>query len=238
MSSELNLRPATADDLPAIAALYERVRVAAVPQMPPVVHDSEQIRAWVSGWDLAEHEVWVAETDRLVGFLTLTETWLDSLYVEPAAQRTGVGSALVALAQAQRPQGFALWVFETNEPAREFYRRHGFVELEHTDGSENEERSPDLRMAWLGERPLDFLRGQIDDVDHELGRLLARRAALTAAVQDRKPVAGHSGRDAAREAEIAERMAHLAPALGVERVARIVDVIITESLDAAAGDGR
>lgn len=237
MSSELNLRPATTDDLAGVAALYERVRSAAVPLMPPAVHTSDEIRSWVTGWNLAEREVWVAETDRLVGFLVLTETWLDALYVEPAAQRSGVGSALLEVARNRRPEGFGLWVFETNEPARGFYRHHGFVELEHTDGAENEERSPDIRMVWPGEQPLAHLRRQIDEVDHDLAQLLARRAALTAAVQDRKPVAGHSGRDAAREAEIAERMGRLAPALGVARLARIVDVIITESLDAAAGNG-
>ena len=40
-------------------------------------------------------------------------------------------------------------------------------------------------------------------------------------------------RDAVREAEIARRVAAIAPELGEERVARIVDLIITESLDAA-----
>ena len=39
-------------------------------------------------------------------------------------------------------------MFESNAPARAFYARHGLVEREHTDGSENEERAPDLRMAW------------------------------------------------------------------------------------------
>ncbi|QIX26374.1 GNAT family N-acetyltransferase [Nocardioides sp. JQ2195] len=236
MSSELSLRPATDDDLPAIATLYERARGAAVPQMPPPVHTSAQIRAWVVSWNLDEREVWVAEADRPVGFLALTEGWLESLYVEPSAQRSGVGSALLEVARSRRPQGFALWVFETNAPAREFYRRHGLIELECTDGADNEERSPDIRMAWPGEEPLDYLRGQIDHVDHDLGLLLARRAALTAAVQERKPVGGTAGRDASREQEIAERMARLAPALGVVRMGRIVDVIIAESLAAAVED--
>src|SRR3546814_6715428 len=77
-------------------------------------------------------------------------------------------------------------------------------------------------MAWLGEQPLVFLRNQIDEVDDQLAGLLARRQALTAAVQVRKPVGGHAGRDPQREREIAERMAARAPALGLERVARIV----------------
>lgn len=238
MSSDLTLRPATTGDLPGIAALYQRARSAAVPQMPPAVHSPSQIHDWVTTWDLTSREVWVAEAVGLRGFLTLTGAWLDSLYVVPTAQRTGVGSALIEVAQSLRPKGFALWVFESNMPAREFYRRHGLVELEQTDGVENEERSPDIRMAWPGTDPVAFLRGQIDEVDQDLARLLARRVALTAAVQAYKPVGGLQGRDPAREREIAERMSEQAPVLGTDRLARIVHAIITESLEAAAENSR
>lgn len=117
-----------------------------------------------------------------------------------------------------------------NTPARAFYARHGLVELERTDGSGNEERTPDLKMAWPGTDPLTFLRGLIDDVDEQLGELLARRAALTRAVQDHKP---STDRDPVRERAIAEALATRAPALGTDRLARIVDAIVTESLDAA-----
>jgi chorismate mutase len=124
-------------------------------------------------------------------------------------------------------------VFETNLAARRFYRRHGLVELEHTDGSGNEEGAPDLRMAWPGADPVSFLRGQVDEVDAELAVLLARRAALTAAIQRFKPVAGHAGRDPGREAHIAARMAAHAPGLGEEGFRRIMHEVITVSLDAA-----
>lgn len=236
MPSDLSLRRASTADLPSIAGIHQRARHAAVPAMPPLVHTLDELVAWVTGWDLTRREVWVAETDRVVGYLSMTATWLEDLYVDPDAQRDGVGSALLEVAVASRPQGFALWVFESNHPARAFYRRHGLVELEHTDGSENEEQTPDIRVAWLGEDPVAFLRGQIDEVDHDLGQLLARRTALTAAVQDHKPVGGQTGRDPRREREIAERMASLAPELGADRLARIVHVIITESLDASAGN--
>ena len=60
--------------------------------------------------------------------------------------------------------------------------------------------------------------------------MLARRVALTRAVQPHKPVAE---RDPDRERAIAEAMALRAPALGADRLARIVHAIITESLDAS-----
>ncbi len=68
-------------------------------------------------------------------------------------------------------------------------------------------------MAWLGHDPLAYLRGRIDEVDDELAVLLARRMALTAAVQDHKEVGGHAGRDPEREAEIVQRMAAHVPGL-------------------------
>lgn len=236
MSSEpgdLLLRPAAPDDLPAVADLYVAARVAAVPDMPPLVHPPADVAAWVGSWDLGRKEVWLAEGgDGPVGFAVVERDWLDSLYVHPEHARRGVGAALLDVVKGIRPQGFSLWVFADNRPARDFYRGHGLVELEHTDGSTNEERSPDLRMAWPGDEPLAFLRGQIDEADEELGRLLARRVALTAAVQQHKPVPGEAGRDSGREAEITRRVAHHVPALDEERVHRIVHTIITESLAA------
>jgi len=39
-------------------------------------------------------------------------------------------------------------VFESNTGARRLYERRGLVVLERTDGSGNEEKAPDLRLAW------------------------------------------------------------------------------------------
>jgi hypothetical protein len=41
-----------------------------------------------------------------------------------------------------------LWTFVTNTGARRFYERHGFVAVETTDGSHNEEAAPDIRFVW------------------------------------------------------------------------------------------
>ncbi len=229
MPTELTLRPATEADGEALTGIHLGSRRAAT--MPPGVHTDDATRHWLAA-RLREDEVWLAELDGLpVGYARFTDTWLDDLYVLPAYAGRGVGSALLDLVKAQRPDGFCLWVFEMNAPARAFYAHHGLLELERTDGSGNEERSPDVRLAWPGCSPLVFLRGLIDEVDDQLGDLLARRTALTAAVQDIKH---DPARDPDRERAIAEAMAARAPSLGVERLSRIVHTIITESLDAAA----
>jgi chorismate mutase/GNAT superfamily N-acetyltransferase len=228
---DLTLRPGDAEDMAEVAELYIAARRAALGQMPAGVHDDTEVRQWVAGLP-ARTEVWVAERDEITGFAVLDGAWLDSLYVGPQHQGNGTGTLLLDLVKAQRPSGFALWVFASNTTARGFYHRHGLVELEHTDGSANEERSPDVRMAWPGVEPLRYLRGQIDQVDDEVALLLARRFALTAAVQGFKERPGQVGRDAAREAEIAARMAAHAPGLGELAIARIMHQVISESLDA------
>ena len=229
--SDLSLRPATAADLSAIAEVHLAARHGAGASFPPSVHADEEAYAWVAGWDLTSYDVWLAAVgDEVAGYARCTTTWLDDLYVRPEHQGRGVGGALFDLVTTVRPDGFCLWVFESNAPARAFYRRRGCLELERTDGAGNEEHAPDIRVAWPGADPVAYLRGLIDETDLVLGDVLARRTALTRAVQSVKP----SGeRDAAREAEISRRVAAVAPELGDERVARIVDVIITESLAAS-----
>jgi chorismate mutase/GNAT superfamily N-acetyltransferase len=241
-SNDLVLRPATTDDAEQLTELYIATRRAAEPAMPPQLHSAESVLAHTTGV-IVEKEVWVAESDEILGFATLDRAFLDALYVGPDHQGFGIGTALLDLAKARRPDGFALWVFASNAPARGFYRRHGLVELEHTDGFANEERSPDVRMAWPGADPIAFLRRQIDDVDDDLALVLARRFALTATVQGYKSRPGQEGRDPARERQIAqkmvERMSGHASGLDADALGRIMHAIITESLDAyESGQGR
>ncbi len=231
------LRPATAEDAEVLASVHLASRTGATPPMPPSVHPAEDVLPWVTRWLAEDGEVWIAEVaGEPVGYARFTSTWLDQLYVVPEHAGNGIGSLLLDLVKSSRPGGFALWVFESNEPARRFYRRHGLLELETTDGSGNDEHAPDVRMAWPGEEPMAYLRSQVDEVDDELAVLLARRAALTAVIQRFKDVPGHAGRDAAREAEIVARMARHAPSLGEAGLHRIMHEVIGASLDAVTDD--
>ena len=77
------------------------------------------------------------------------------------------------------------------------------------------------------------LRGRIDQMDAELAELLERRALVAAQVQRLKPVGYFAGRDMGRERELVERMAEHAPRLGADRLAAIMDRVISEGLAAA-----
>lgn len=79
--------------------------------------------------------VTVAEADeRLLGFLALCveEQRLDQLFVSPAAQGRGVGSALFEVAVREMPNGFWLSTQPGNHRARAFYERRG-MSVDHTD---------------------------------------------------------------------------------------------------------
>src|SRR5262249_31950021 len=88
------------------------------------------------------------------GFAVLSGDMLSHLYVHPRSIGTGIGHTLFEHAKTQRPDGFEFWVFQQNEHARRFYEAHGATAVEFTDGSGNEERTPDVRYEWRRrERP-------------------------------------------------------------------------------------
>jgi putative acetyltransferase len=95
----------------------------------------------------AECAVWGAFEDELIGFIAFREGWVDQLYVLPGCQGRGAGQALLRIAMVKSP-GLQLWAFQRNAAARRFYERLGFVAVEQTDGSRNEEREPDVRYRW------------------------------------------------------------------------------------------
>jgi GNAT superfamily N-acetyltransferase/chorismate mutase len=228
----LELRPAVVADADAVTAVLLRSRAETLPAMPALAHDDQAVREHVRG-RLHDAEAWVAVVDGTVVGIALAEgAWLDMLYVLPEHAGNGIGSALLAVLKHARPEGFALWVFESNQGARDFYHAQGLVELERTDGSDNEECRPHVRMAWPGRDPMGYLRAQVDEVDAELAAVINRRLALTREIQKHKAVPGHPGRDEPRETEIAERMAQRAPGLTVEEWRRVVHELITVSLDA------
>jgi chorismate mutase/ribosomal protein S18 acetylase RimI-like enzyme len=243
-AEEFELRPGFRDDLYPLAEVF--LAATAGPGHPPETRTPEEVRAWcLQLLDQPDRELWVAVRDaRHLGFVVLERDWVNLIAVHPGRPARGVGAALLDLVKSMRPHGFGLRVYQANERARAFYRRHGLVELERTDGESYLDAQPDLQMAWLGEDPRSYLRSRIDEVDDELAVLLARRTALTAAVQDHKVATGgaggEAGRDSGREAEIVARMARHVPDLGADRIARVMHTVIEESLAAweeRVGDG-
>jgi len=85
--------------------------------------------------------------EAMSGVIAFHDDWIEQLYVLPAAQGRGIGGALLEIAQ-QGADRLQLWTFRRNAGARRFYEARGFVQVEETDGSRNEEREPDVRYLW------------------------------------------------------------------------------------------
>jgi putative acetyltransferase len=142
------IRRARPEDAEAVVRIFRESRAEAMPWLPVLHTPEEDIGHFARQF---EAEVaYVFEVDeRVVGFAVVKGDELDALYVAPEAQRRGVGSALFTKTQEERPDGFEFWVFRDNERARSFYEAHGARVIGATDGSENEERTPDVRYEWL-----------------------------------------------------------------------------------------
>lgn len=143
------VRDAVPADGEAVADVFLTARHTAMPWLRSP-RTEEEVRGWFGGLpERTEGRVLVAERDgAVVGFAEVLPGELNHLYVDPQAQGCGVGTALFARATELEPGGFALWTFQRNVRARAFYAARGCSEVYETDGADNEEREPDVRIAW------------------------------------------------------------------------------------------
>lgn len=112
----------------------------------PVLHNRGEDLSFLRRM-IASHRVWVARGPEALGFIAVKQGDIAGFYVAEASRGQGIGTALLEQVKAGEPR-LALWTFQANEGAIRFYARHGFVEVERTDGAGNEERLPDVRMVW------------------------------------------------------------------------------------------
>ena len=147
----VRIRPAGGEDADPIARLF--LASKATLTFLPNIHTDEETFSFIVNIVLRDQEVHVAETNgEINGFIAMHGDMVEHLYVRPDLLRRGIGSALLQVAKERLPSGFRLWVFLQNVPARRFYERHGLRLVEETDGSRNEERTPDALYEW---RPTD-----------------------------------------------------------------------------------
>ena len=145
------LRPLQLPDIDAAARVHRAAFDHALPSLAGLHTPQED------SWFFRERvfktcELWGAFDDTgLTGLIAFREDWIDQLYVLPDVQRRGVGSALLQRAKDTFAR-LHLWTFQRNQPARRFYKSHGFVLVRETDGADNEEREPDALYLWTRER--------------------------------------------------------------------------------------
>jgi len=144
----ITFRPATLADADAIRAIIVDTKAAAMPWLP-VVHTPAEDAWWVSNILIPKTDVTVAERNgTVVGVLSYHEGMVEQLYVAQHAQRLGIGRHLLDKCKQISPSGLRLWCFAGNTGGIAFYSAQGFRIIEETDGSRNEEQTPDLLFAW------------------------------------------------------------------------------------------
>ena len=145
----MQLRTAQPADSDAVVDILHAARASALSYLP-IVHSDAEDRAFFGGLVARGATTVAVDAQRIVAFVALGAARVEHLYVAPDRQRGGVGSLLLRHAQAERPAGLDLWVFQRNRPAIAFYEAHGFAIAQLTDGAGNDEREPDARMVWRG----------------------------------------------------------------------------------------
>ncbi|MEX0760913.1 MAG: GNAT family N-acetyltransferase [Dehalococcoidia bacterium] len=142
------LRRATECDAESVATVHMAARRAAMPFLPELHSEAETIR-YFTGVVIPTQQVWVVDREgQVAGFAAVDEQFLEHLYVHPARQGQGIGSALLNKAIEVAGETLDLWVFQRNEAARRFYERRGFELVRTTDGAGNEEKAPDALYRW------------------------------------------------------------------------------------------
>ena len=137
-------------DYAARAGDLHRRAAALIPGYDTSLHTAEEFVAFYRDEVIPTRAVWGAFDGQVLrGFVALLPGWIDHLYVEPDYHGSGVGSALVRLAQGEQSE-LRLYTFQSNTRARALYERHGFEIEEMTDGVRNEEKMPDMTYSWVG----------------------------------------------------------------------------------------
>ena len=138
-------------DMDAAAGVHRSAFDHALPWLKGL-HTPDEDRWFFRERVFATCEIWGAfDGAAMSGIIAFREGWIDQLYVLPPAQGRGVGTQLLQVAQ----RAFAslqLWTFQRNARARDFYQSRGFVLIEQTDGSRNEEKEPDALYRWIAGR--------------------------------------------------------------------------------------
>jgi len=89
----------------------------------------------------------VAEDGVIRGFLAREGDYVHALYVARGSRGAGIGRTLIDDARRRCGQ-IELHTFLANAGARRFYSKLGFKEVETSDGANNDEGLPDVRLIW------------------------------------------------------------------------------------------
>ena len=127
----MQIRRAEAGDEEALA----RIRRSAILALAVPAMSIEQAEKWATRAAadrivraIRDHDVWVAVDAAASGWVEVDRDRVAALYVLPSCAHRGVGSVLLARAEASiRNSGYAIARLESSQNALDFYLRRGYV---------------------------------------------------------------------------------------------------------------
>lgn len=142
----MQIRPATDTDIPQLVEVWERGSLIAHDFIPATYWRGQREAMAEQYLPAAETYVIVAsDGERPAGFLSLMDSRVAALFIEPEAQGRGLGRELLRHAMSLR-DSLDLQVYQKNESAIKFYKRQGFVVTDScTDPNTGE---AEYVMAW------------------------------------------------------------------------------------------
>ena len=147
------IRDARADDQVRLHAIHHRATMSSYGRelgwLDPILADS------ATPLETVEWTIVAADPGSVLGYAAVTANHLENLYVDPAAQGRGVGSALLGAVETRLRDRFTrvtLRCLHTNPDARRLYERQGY--------SVQEDQTVVLHGrplgAWLMAKPLPW----------------------------------------------------------------------------------
>ena len=97
---------------------------------------------------LPQAELYVHEneaTRQIDGFIGLSESHIEGIFVAKSARSKGIGRALLEYAKSRKPR-LTLSVYQKNERAIAFYRREKFVVQ--SEGIDEDTNEAEIQMFW------------------------------------------------------------------------------------------
>ena len=97
---------------------------------------------------LPQAELYVHEneaTRQIDGFIGLSESHIEGIFVAKSARSKGIGKALLEYAKSRKPR-LTLSVYQKNERAIAFYRREKFVVQ--SEGIDEDTNEAEIQMFW------------------------------------------------------------------------------------------
>ena len=147
MKIESHIRSARTQDMVRCAAILNEWIDET--EWMPRIHSHEDVARHYRTEVIAARKVFVVEAgNQIAGMMAIASDHLVSaLYVDRKFRGQGVGRLLLDRAKRECGSDVRLWTFQQNVAAQKFYAKQGFVEINRTDG-DNEEGLPDLLLEW------------------------------------------------------------------------------------------